>query len=183
MRPDEGFARRPKAQSSMVLLIVVIVIFAAMAVFLFSLAETVSPKQYMGMYTSNLLLSVLRADTGLNDPECKYVSDLISCAYFQPSTYRCLGSATTCRELAESQLDYYMSKYAETHQSFRYLLTVSPKGFIPRQPDGEVFRLEFGDPELKSDEVQVWSANHLIQRVSGASENYLSVNLLLSVRG
>lgn len=170
-----------KAQSSMILLVLVIVIFAAVAVFLFSLAETVSPKQYMNMYTSNLLLSILRADTGSNDPECKYVSDLISCAYFQPSNYRCSGSTITCRELAESQIDFYMSKYAETQQSFRYLLTVSPKGFIARDPEGQAFKLEFGDLTLKEDDVQVWAANQLIQKVSGATEHYLTVNLLISI--
>lgn len=170
-----------KAQSSMILLVLVIVIFAAVAVFLFSLAETVSPKQYMNMYTSNLLLSILRADTGLNDPECKYVSDLISCAYFQPSNYRCSGSTITCREFAQSQIDFYMSKYAETQQSFRYLLTVSPKGFIARDPEGQAFKLEFGDLTLKGDDVQVWAANQLIQKVSGATEHYLTVNLLISV--
>lgn len=171
-----------KAQTSMILLILVIIIFAALAIFLFSLAETVSPRDYMNMYTHNLLLSILRADTGSHDPECKYVSDLISCSFFLPSTYQCSGLNATCQELAQSKIDYYMSKYASLQQSFRYLLTVTPKSFIARTPEGEALKIEFGDPSLMDEKVQKWSANELIQRVSGMTEYYLAVNLLISVK-
>lgn len=171
-----------KAQSSMILMVVIIVIFAAVGIFLLSLAETVSPKEYMGMYTQNLLLSILRADTGFNDPECKYVSDLISCSYFQPSSYMCSGLGMTCRELAQSRIDYYMSKYAELQESLTYLITVTPRGFVARGEDDEALKIEFGDPSLRDAKVQKWSANELIQRVSGINEYYLTVNLLISVK-
>ncbi|MCK4497175.1 MAG: hypothetical protein KAU24_03210 [Candidatus Aenigmarchaeota archaeon] len=173
---------KKKAQTSMILLVIVIIIFAALGIFLFSLAQTVSPKDYMNMYTHNLLLSILRADTGSHDPECKYVSDLISCSFFMPSTYQCSGLDMTCQELAQSRIDYYMSKYADLQKSFRYLLTVNPKGFLAKTPEGEALRIEFGDSSLKDEKVQKWSANELIQRVSGMTEYYLTVNLLISVR-
>jgi hypothetical protein len=173
---------KKKAQTSMILLILIIIIFAALAIFLFSLAETVSPKDYMNMYTHNLLLSILRADTGSHDPECKYVSDLISCSFFMPSTYQCSGLDMTCQELAESRIEYYMSKYANLQQSFRYLLTVTPRGFMARTPEGEALIIEFGDPTLKGEKVQKWAANDLIQRVSSMTEYYLTVNLLISVK-
>jgi len=171
-----------KAQTSMILLVIIIIIFAALAIFLFSLAETVSPKEYMNMYTHNLLLSTLRTDTGSHDPECKYVSDLISCAFFRTSTYKCSGLDITCRELAESRIDYYMSKYAGLQQSFRYLFTVTPRGFLARTEEGDPLTLEFGDSSLKGEKVQKWSANELIQRVSGVTEYYLKVNLLISIK-
>jgi hypothetical protein len=170
-----------KAQTSMILLVVILIIFAALAIFLMSLAETVSPKEYMNMYTSNLLLSILRADTGSHDPECRYVSDLISCSFFMPSSYQCPGLGMSCRELADSRIDYYMSKYAGMQQSFRYLLTVKPRGFVAKEDGGEGLALEFGDPSLKEEKVQKWAANELIQRVSRMTEYYLTVNLLISV--
>lgn len=166
----------------MILLILVVMMFAAMVVFLFSLAQTVSPKSYMNMYTHNLLLSILRSDTGSHDPECKYMSDVVSCAFFRPSTYQCAGLDKTCREIAESKIEYYMSKYAETHGNLRYVLTVTSRGFLARTEEGEIFALEFGDKDLKKDKVQKWAANELIQRVSGTSEYYLALNLLISVK-
>jgi hypothetical protein len=166
----------------MILMVVVVLIFAALGIFLFSLAETVSPKEYMNMYTHNLLLSILRADTGSHDPECKYVSDLVSCSFFQTPNYQCSGLDTSCRNLADSTIDFYMSKYADLQQNFRYLLTITPKGFLARTEEGEAMTIEFGDPDLKNEKVQKWSANELIQKVSGMTEYYLTVNLLISIK-
>jgi hypothetical protein len=170
-----------RAQTSMILLVLVIIIFAALAVFLFSLAQTVSQKDYMNMYTSNMLLSIFRTDTGSNDPECKYISDAISCAFFSPH-YQCPGAGQTCRELAESMIGHYMDRFAETQQSFRYLFTVTPGGFLARTEEGEPLTLEFGDPALKNEKVQKWSAGVPIQKVSGMTEYYLNVNLIVSLK-
>ena len=173
---------KSKAQSSMILLVIVVLIFIALVIFLLSIAQTVSSNEYMNMYTHNLLLSILRADTGSNDPECKYVSDLVSCSFFRPSGYQCSGLEMTCQDLARSRIEYYMSRYAELQGSFNYLLTVTPKGFIARTGEGDALKIEFGDPTLRSAKVQKWSANELIQRISGMSEYYITVNLIISVK-
>ena len=173
--------RKRSGQTSMILLVLVVIIFAALVIFLLSLAETVSPKEYMNTYTQSLLLSLLRSDTGSHDPECKYLSDAVSCAFFQPSSYQCAGLDMTCRELVETRIDYYMSRYAERQGNLRYRLSVTSSGFLSRGDDGEVYVIEFGDPGLATEKVQKWSANQLIQRVSGLSEYYLTVNLQISV--
>ena len=170
-----------KAQSSMILLVVIIIIFAAMAMFLMSLAQTVSQKDYMGMYTNNMLLSILRADTGSTDPECKYVSDLISCSFFRYD-YKCPGIDRTCRDAAEYMIGRYMSEFAEHQGNLRYLFTVTPSGFMARTDEGDPLTLEFGDPGLMSESVQKWTAGIPIQKVSGMTEYYLNVNLIISLK-
>ena len=84
-----------KAQTNMILIILVIVVFGGLVLFLLSFARTVSQDEYMNLYAHNLLVSVLRTDTGYTDIDCKLTSDVIRCGFFS-SDYRCGEQGPNC---------------------------------------------------------------------------------------
>lgn len=162
-----------KAQTTMILLVLIIIIFAGMAVFLLSLAGTVSQDKYLDLYATNFLISILRTDTGYTDSNCKLVSDLLACAFFT-SEYHCGGTGPTCRELANSTIYQYTQEFEMIKKSFDYLFTVKPKGFISQT------RITFGNPDLE--DYRGWKriAHEEIQRGSQATQYTLEAELIIT---
>ena len=107
-----------KAQTTMVLLFLVVLIFGMLFIFMLSFAETVGQEEYTQNYLSSLLLSLVRTDTGYNDENCKLISDTIACSFISP-TFDCedniggLGDKEECRHAAEDRLTYYLEKFTE----------------------------------------------------------------------
>ncbi len=169
---------RNKGQTTLVMIVIVIIVFSGVILFLLSLAETVSQEEYMNLYAHNMLLSVLRTDTGYLDSSCQTVADTISCAFLEPSRV-CEGSGMTCRDLAGSLLEGHASRLEETRKNYLYLFTVEPTGgLVVRDPEtGEPMVMEVGtlDPSAKGD---VMTANERI--VKGG--NILKVQLRLAKR-
>jgi hypothetical protein len=77
----------------MVLLFLVVVIFGMLFLFILSFAEVLSQGENTETYLNNLLLSVVRTDTGYTDDRCKLISDSIACAFQSPS-YDCGGTSS-----------------------------------------------------------------------------------------
>lgn len=158
----------------MILIVLVLIIFAGIAVFLFTFARTVSQEEYMNIYVHNLLLTTLRTDTGYTDANCKLVSDTLACAFLHPA-HRCGGTGPACLDLANQTVTEYLNKSENVRKNYRYLLIVESETW-----GGEAgpYRLEIGDKALETERVTKISANEVIQR-EGA---ILGVRLIMAKR-
>jgi hypothetical protein len=164
-----------KSQISIILIVLIIIIFIGVTLFLLSFAETISQREYMNLYVHNLLLSVMRTDTGYIGSDCKLVSDLIACAFFKP-TFIC--GNYTCLELANQTIYDYMSEFELIKKNYRYLFTVTAPGYVP-ELEGEQIKLEFGDPELKG-RIEKITANYYIEKVFGTTQYILKAQLIIA---
>lgn len=140
------YERRMKiGQSSMLLIIVVLAMFAAIAIFLLQLAGNVSDTELTSMKADRLLISMLRTDTGYTDEKCKTVADLVTCACFS-STWTCGG--VNCDRLANETVTRYMAEFQNNSQSMRYLFfSASEVNCV--DSEGNSMMLKIGDLSLE----------------------------------
>ncbi|MBI4176231.1 MAG: hypothetical protein HY518_03435 [Candidatus Aenigmarchaeota archaeon] len=172
-----------KAQTTMVLVILVIIIFTGLAVFLLSLSSTFNQDEYLNLYASNLLLAVLRADTGYSDADCRQVADLVACAYFVP-THRCDLTGPACGDIANATIAGHMERFDLIRKNFDYLFVVEPKDFISQT------QIKIGNPDLDCDisdkgcaSRQRFVVEEKIQKTAGRSVPFiLNVRLILARR-
>jgi hypothetical protein len=167
----------------MLLIIIVIMIFVGLAVFLLGIANTVTKNEVTGIYVNNLLLSVMRTDTGYTDAKCKQVSDLVFCAYFTPE-WQCGPGVPNCLGLANITIAKYMSVFWNQTKSMKYLFTVTPT-FVARDPTGEPISLDLGDSSLKksrTDTMKIFSWPRVISKKVGSSQYTLKIQLIVSNR-
>jgi len=158
-----------KAQSSVIMILFVIMIFAGLALFLLSLARTVGQEDYMNMYTHNLILSLLRADTG-EKGECKYVSNTITCAAYggvcdPPSSF-------DCDDFANQMVNEYMNIMSEMKPTYEWYIGV--------YDDRDFEIMSFGNPTLPNMKTKKWSASEVIYQSTGLSQNIYTINLILA---
>lgn len=159
----------------MILIVLLVIIFAGIAVFLFTLARTVSPEEYMNVYVHNLLLSIMRTDTGYTDASCKLVSDLLACAAITPA-HLCDGWGLNCLDLANQTVTEYMDRFEAIRKNYRYLLIVGSGGLVPTETGKPL--LEIGDKALATARVTKITASEVIQR-----EGYiLEVTMIIARR-
>ncbi|MBL7160867.1 MAG: hypothetical protein ISS93_03400 [Candidatus Aenigmarchaeota archaeon] len=163
-------------QTTIIFILIVIVIFAGMAVFLLSLAETVSQSEYITLYTYNLLSSLLKTDTGQTAFSCKTVSDVLACSFLTP-TYVCGNQ--DCFNFADETINARMDQFAVVKEGFRYLLTVEPEGFVSL-PYGSPYTIEIGDSSLKEEKIEKITARERIQKVLDGKPYLLTVTLTLA---
>lgn len=170
-----------KAQTSMILLVLILIIFAVLVVFLLSFAQTVSQEKYLDLYVNNLMLSIMKTDTGFSDSNCKLMSDATACAFILPD-WRCGGSGMTCLELANKSLSEYMDAFELISKNYRYLFTVTTHGFIVRTDfeQEEGMELMFGDPELENYQGKKRVANYVIQKTLAGNQYNLKVKLYIA---
>lgn len=151
-----------KAQASMILIIFVIFIILGIGTFLLSFTRTISQSEYLNLYSHNLLLSILRTDTGYEDVNCKLVADVIACRFFTPS--RTCGEGPTCGKLANDTINRYMNSFELISQNFRYLIIVKKAPelgvAIPSEPP-----IYIGDEDLETERITKFTANERIQKV------------------
>lgn len=157
-----------KAQTSIVLILMVLIIFGGLVLFLLSLAQTISQEDYMNIYVHNMILSLLRTDTGELGKECKFVSDAIACA-----TYRgqC-DSGTQCKTLVDDRIDFYMEQLNQIKTTYNWYIGVFDRN--------ELTLLEFGDPRLLDKKTKKWSASEIIYEAMGLQESTYIVRLILA---
>ena len=156
-----------KAQSSIVMILLVIVVFGGLAVFLLSLAGNVQQEDYMNIYTHNTLLSMLRTDTG-DGGDCKLVSDALTCG-----AYGLLcDSGTPCRTFAEDRVDYYMDALSYVKATYDWYLAV--------YDNNDITLLELGNTDLVSEKTKKWSASQTVYKRFGSSDQTFIVRLILA---
>ena len=179
-RPDMNRRqeRKKKAQTTIVLLFLVIMIFGILFVFMLSFVETLSQEEYMETYLYNMLLSIVRTDTGYTDSNCKLVSDSLGCAFLQP-TYYCGGGVVKCRDLATSKITYYIDKFETIKSNFKYFFQVVPQGFTPRDEQNMPIKFEIGDTEVEDADVKI-VATYTIYKTLGTSSYIFKVRLYIT---
>jgi hypothetical protein len=176
------FPRRPaKAQTNVLIIAILLIIFAALAIFLLSLASNVSQEDYMDSYVNNLLISVMRTDTGYGDSNCKLVSDLSACAFILPD-WRCGDSGRTCLDLANSTISDYMDAFELISKNYRYLMIVTSQGFVSRtdMEQGEGMRLVFGDASLEDYKGKKRATSYVIQKSLAGTPYNIKVQLYVA---
>jgi hypothetical protein len=165
-----------KAQTSMILIVLLLVVFAALAVFLLSMARTVSHEEYMDLYVNNLLLSIMRTDTGYGTSDCKLMSDVLACAFATPS-HLCGGMS--CLDFANGSLTEYTETFGEIAASYSYLFEAETYGCWSVTGE-ECTVLMFGDESLKGYRSKRTSNPYVIQKSMGGNQYNLKVKLYLA---
>lgn len=165
-------------QTTIIVIVLMIIIFGGMAIFLLSLAKTVSQSEYINMYTNNLLSSVLKTDTGYTSPSCRTVSDLLSCSFLSPN--HVCDNGQDCFSLANQKVEFYMTKFGDIKQNFRYLLIVEPEGFVSLQDGNTPYTVEIGNISLKDEKTEKIIANQRIQKMLGGNPYMINIRLIVS---
>ena len=165
----------------MILIVILIIIFAGMILFLFTLAETVEQEDYMELYVNNLALSVMKTDTGFSDSKCKLVSDAVACAFVE-SSWPCGDSGRTCFEIANQTIGDHVSSFETISKNYRYLVTVESVEFCSRVEGAECRVMMFGDPGLEDFAGKKRTANYAIQKTLAGNNYNLKVRLYIARR-
>ena len=172
-----------RGQTTMVLILLVILLFAGTAIFLLTFAKTVSQNDYMNLYAHNLLLSLMRSDTGYTDPNCKLVSDALACAFFSPDYLCGKGSeAVSCLSLANRTATDYIERFSMIKKSYRYLLIVEPQGFTVLGPDGLPFKISIGDAGVALGRQTKYSANEQMRKATATGVFNLNARLIIMTK-
>ena len=169
-----------KAQLNLLVIVFVLLFLAGIAVFLISAVQGISQDEYLNLYTNQLLLSVLREDTGFTDPACRTNADLAACAFLTPSHPCDRLAANTCSTLAETRVNAGFAAYDPLRPNLRWLLTVEPQGFVTFSGSQQL-HWELGDATVK-DSRQHYAANTRIQKQTASGPALLKVQLLISTR-
>jgi len=165
-----------KAQTNMIMLVILLLVFIGVALMLLSLSKTVSQEDYLNLYAHNLLLSLMRTDTGYRDSDCRLVSDTVFCA-FTLSDKPCGDSGMTCHEIARSSINHYLNSFGNISKNYRYLFEITPV-FCSRGDEG-CRVMEFGDPDVL-DANKVWVANSAIQKSMAGKPYSIKVRLYMA---
>lgn len=172
------------------MIMLVMLLFAGTAIFLLTFAKNISQTDYLNLYAHNLLLTLMRSDTGYTDPQCKLVSDALSCAFFSPE-YRCGGGPAAaavglggpdCMTLANRTATDYIERFSMIKKSYRYLLTVEPQGFTVLGPDGEPFRIIIGDQNIAASRQTKYAANEQMRKAMSSGVYNLNARLVIMTR-
>jgi len=135
----------------MMLIVIAIIIFMAIGVFL--LISSIKPvnNDYYNLYAHNLLLSVLRRNTGYGG-YCDTISSTISCAYM--TSYRNCGGVE-CRNLSYEMVPQLMESVIKPNLD--YCMTVEPENTT----SGE--KLNYGPRcDVVNSKATKWTANEKI---------------------
>jgi len=168
--------RERKAQTNMIILVILLLVFIGIVLILFSLSRTVSQEDYMNLYTHNLMLSLMRTDTGYSGSDCKLISDSVFCA-FTLGDRVCGNASKTCHEVANQSLAKYMEAFGEISENYRYLLEVTPV-FCSRTEEG-CRVLDFGDSDV-ADLERKWVANSAIQKSMAGKPYNIRIRLYVA---
>ena len=159
--------RSRKAQTTMVLLVMVVIIFGGLFLFLLSFASTLAPPaEYENLYTHNILLNMLRTDTGYLEDDCKTISDLFMCTFTTDMV--CGNSGRTCSDILSELVPYYLGRFEEYRPGRAYLFVAesgSPN-WRPLGTDGKPMRIAVGNESLEKARIEKISANQRIQKGS-----------------
>ncbi len=167
---------RSKGQTNMIMLVILMLVFIGIVIMLLSLSQTVSQEDYLNLYAHNLLLSVMRTDTGSSDADCKLISDAMFCA-FTLSDKPCGSTGKTCYQLANESVDEYIQAFSGISENYRYLFEITPV-FCSRGEEG-CRHMEFGDSSV-IDAGRKWVANSAIQKSMAGKPYSIKVRLYMA---
>jgi hypothetical protein len=145
-------------------------------IFLSFLGEKES-KDYINLYAHNVLLSILRSDTGYLDEGCKLVSDTLACS-FSLSPWKC-GDVIPCETLARQTVTKYLQEYEKIRKNYRYLFIVEPDKRIISYGMKKM-TIKIGDESLEDEKIEKIVVNEKIQKIEHGSQKLLNVRLILA---
>ena len=167
----------------MILIVILILIFGGLAVFLLTFAKTFSQTEYTNLYVHNLLLTVMRTDTGYTDSRCRLVSDTLGCAFFE-SDWKCGGSGPRCLDLANETVRQDVESFEMIQKSYRYLFIAKPEylagGEIMNPVTNEPLRIKIGDASLENEKAGKVVANEEVQKSSARGPIVIRAQLIVS---
>ncbi len=140
-----------KGQTSMIVIVLMIIIMMGMGVFLLFSSIREPATEFNNYYAHNLLISVLRTHTGYGPP-CTTVSETVSSAYLHPGT-TCQGKPKT--EVLEEIIPSLMGSVLRG--SLEYYMVIEPESWDVS--GGR--RLEFGREWVDSAKNR-WVANEKV---------------------
>ena len=172
-----------KAQTNMIMIVLLLIIFAIVVIFLLSVVQKVEQEDYMSLYANNIVLSIMKTDTGYPDSNCKLMSDLTACAFLLPD-WTCGDSGMTCRDMADERLNLYMEALEDISQNYRYLFVVSTSDFISRDAldQGVAHQLMIGDEELLDFQGTKRTSVYAIQKSLQGNSYNIKVMMYLTPR-
>ncbi|UCC92122.1 MAG: hypothetical protein JSV39_02585 [Candidatus Aenigmatarchaeota archaeon] len=145
--------RKKSGQTSMILIVLIIIIFMSIGIFL--LISSIKPEydEYYNLYAHNLLLSVLRRNTGYGG-HCDTISSTVSCAHI--TSYReCDG--VTCRNLSGEIVPDLIRRVIKP--TFDYCMIIEPENWTVMGGD----RIVYGSRcDVVMSKGQRWTANEKI---------------------
>ncbi|MCK5023448.1 MAG: hypothetical protein KAS04_04720 [Candidatus Aenigmarchaeota archaeon] len=150
-----------KGQTSMILIVLMIVIFMAIGIFIVISSLKTEYEDYNNLYAHNILLSTLRRTTG-HGGYCDTISSTISCAYM--TSYRNCGGVT-CRNLSMEIVPKLIDTIIK--EDFEYCMIIEPDNWTVMGGDRIVFGPRCDTVLRKS---QRWTANERILQ-EGANLN------------
>ena len=151
-----------RGQTTLVLIVLIIIIFVAIGLFLLISAFKTEETEYYNLYAHNLLVSVMRAETGYKSP-CETVSDTLYCTLTRLGKQCKLEKDETikkeCREVADEVTPQLIRKILATKPSLDYYMIIQPED--PEHLGGET--ITYGNPDIKNMR-RTWTANERVLR-------------------
>ena len=150
--------RKKSGQTSMILIVLAVIIFMAIGIFL--LISSIKPKyeEYHNLYAHNLLLSVLRRNTGYGE-DCDTISSTITCAH---ATYDRSCEGVNCRNLSYQIVPELIERVIKP--TFDYCMIVEPENWEVVGGDRIVYGPRCDVVMSKSER---WTANEKVIREEG----------------
>ena len=143
-----------KAQTSMVMLVLVLVVFMGLGIFFLSTMIQAEPSDYENLYTHNLLISVLRKSTDYGQP-CETVASVASCFHRQIECRNNFGVKKTCREIADEIIPQLIEDTIKP--GYDYYMIIQPENYdIAGGPS-----ITYGNPAVE-DRVPHFTANEKV---------------------
>lgn len=183
MNTEKSQMKKLIGQTSMIMIVLVIIIIVGFSVFLLSIARNVPSSEYTDLYANNLLLSLMRSDTGYTDSRCKLVSDTLSCAFFE-SDWNCGGRGPRCLDLINETVKQHIGSFSLVQKSYDYLFIARPEylsgGDVINPVTGEPLRIKVGDPSIEERKSKKIVASEQIQKFTALGPMVITAQLYLS---
>jgi hypothetical protein len=185
---DCAEGRKRKGQTSIILILIVILIFGGLVIFLLTFAQSIARPEYTRLYATNIMLSVMRVDTGYMDSKCRLVSDAMACAFFEPD-WKCGGDGPTCLDLVNATIKTQIDDFELIQKSYRYLFIAAPIRLDPSSGQyvdvlnprtNEPLRIKVGDLSLETSRVNKIVEPYSLEKMTSQGPIRIKAQIMLS---
>lgn len=167
-----------KGQANIVMMILVLFMVAAVFIFLLQLLQKPPQSELDNLYVHNMLLSIMRTDTGYEEEYCRTVSDAVSCAFVEP--YLKCGGQIDCKTVAERRIGDLINKYSESKQNRIFYIEVTPVGKVVSY-GGKAVEIYAGIKEAE-DSMNKAAANEKLQKLFRGELYTINARLVMAER-
>jgi len=168
--------KRSSGQANIVMMVLVLFLVFGMFIFLLMMLQKPPESPLDNMYAHNMLLSIMRSDTGYPEEKCKTVADAVACAFFEPY-YKC-GDSVECARVADNRIADLLGKYSGYKQNNIYYIEASPEGRVVSWM-GSAVEIKRGDQSAKTS-TQKSTAEQKIQKLFQGEPYTVKVKLYMA---